>query len=113
MSSGAPLSTDAPKSSTSTATTPTATATVSASGFGAIYSLLLILPVLFLVAFHAGAGYLSYQKYGSTLWAVVDFMFAYFYYPYYAFFLSAPAPSTGVLYGGKRSVMNLLKMKWK
>ena len=89
-----------------------ATATVSATGLGAIWGFLVIIPILFMIAFHVGAGYLSYQKFGSIGWAFVDFLFAYFYYPYYAFFLSAPAPAP-VLFGGKRSVMNLLKMKWK
>lgn len=97
---------------TAAATPATATATAAVTGFGAIWAFLLILPVLFMIAFHVGAGYLSYQKFGSLPWAFVDFLFAYFYYPYYAFYLSAPAPAP-VLFGGKRSVMNLLKMKWK
>jgi hypothetical protein len=55
-----------------------------------------------LIAFHIGAGYLSYQKYGSLGWAFLDFLFAYFYYPYYAFFLAKdPGPSMGMM-GGKR-----------
>ena len=73
--------------------TPAATATISApaTGFGAILGGLAILPILFLIVFHAGAGYLSYQKFGSMGWAFLDFLFAYFYYPYYAFFLTTPS----------------------
>lgn len=54
----------------------------------AILGGLAVLPILFLIFFHAGAGYLSYQKFGSMGWAILDFFFAYFYYPYYAFFLT-------------------------
>ncbi len=74
--------------------TPEATTTLvaPATGFGAILGGLAILPILFLIVFHAGAAYLSYQKYQSSMWAFIDFLFAYFYYPYYAFFLAgAPA----------------------
>jgi hypothetical protein len=52
-----------------------------------------------------GAGYLSYQKYGSMAWAFLDFLFAYFYYPYYAFFLAkeaSPSPMMPAMIGGKR-----------
>lgn len=94
---------------------PAATATISApaTGFGAILGGLAILPIVFLIIFHAGAGYLSYQKYGSGLWAFVDFLFAYFYYPYYAFFLSS-APSMqaspiNTMMGGLRKMMGKRK----
>lgn len=63
-----------------------------------VFYALALIPAVFAFVFHLGAAYLSYQKYGSFLWAVVDFFFAVFYYPYYAFVLSkAPAPSTGLL----------------
>jgi hypothetical protein len=59
---------------------------------------LAIIPLLFAFVFHLGAAYLSYQKYGSFLWALLDFVFAVFYYPYYAFVLSkAPAPQQGLM----------------
>ncbi len=75
------------------------TAGLSVSAFG----FLLIFPIVLTIVFHFGAAYLSYQKYQSGLWALVDFFFAVFYYPYYAFFLaSAPAPSQGVFAGGRR-----------
>jgi hypothetical protein len=67
---------------------------------------------LFALIFAVGAAYLSYKTFGSIPWAVLNFFFPYFYYPYYAFFLaSAPAPQP-VLFGGKKSILNLLKMKW-
>jgi hypothetical protein len=95
---------------------PSATATISApaTGFGAVLGGLAILPIVFLIIFHAGAAYLSYQKYQSGMWAFVDFLFAYFYYPYYAFFLSGtsanvePSPINTMmggmakLFGGRR-----------
>jgi hypothetical protein len=85
---------NAPAPPQDTKKTPEASATLvaPATGFGAILGGLAILPILFLIVFHAGAAYLSYQKYQSGMWAAVDFLFAYFYYPYYAFFLAgAPA----------------------
>lgn len=49
---------------------------------------LAIIPAIFALVFHLGASYLSYKTYGSIGWAVLDFFFAVFYYPYYAFFLA-------------------------
>ncbi len=86
-----------------------ATLVAPATGFGAILGGLAILPIMFLLVFHGGAAYLSYQKYQSGLWAFVDFLFAYFYYPYYAFFLSGvpanvePSPINTMM-GGLRKV---------
>lgn len=48
--------------------------------------------------FHYGAARLSYNTYGSYAWSFVAFIFAVFYYPYYAFFVSRPA----TFFGGKR-----------
>jgi hypothetical protein len=87
----------------------TATLVAPATGFGAILGGLAVLPILFLIIFHAGAAYLSYQKYQSGLWAFVNFLFAYFYYPYYAFFLSGtpanvePSPINTMM-GGLRKL---------
>ena len=90
---------------------PVEVALPSPTGVGAMLGALAVIPIVFLFIFHLGAGYLSYQKYGSMAWAVLDFFFAYFYYPYYAFVLNAPtAPQP--MFGGKRSVLNLFKMKW-
>jgi hypothetical protein len=44
------------------------------------------------------AAKLSYDKYGSFLWATLDFFFPVFYIPYYAFFLNTPTSST---FGGR------------
>lgn len=96
--------------------TPTATATLAipATGYAAFMGGLAILPIIFLIVFHAGAAYLSYQKYQSGMWAFIDFLFAYFYYPYYAFFLTnAPAgmePSPiNTMMGGLRKMMRMRK----
>ena len=72
------------------------------TGFGVLASTIMIIPLLILLVFHLGAGYLSYQKYGNLGWAFLNFIFAYFYYPYYAFFLAKdPGPSMGMI-GGKK-----------
>lgn len=94
----------------------TATLVAPATGFGAILGGLAVLPIIFLIVFHAGAAYLSYQKYHSTMWAALDFLFAYFYYPYYAFFLAnAPAgmePSPiNTMMGGMRSLGKMLRAR--
>ncbi len=58
---------------------------------------------IFGIIFHVGAGYLSYQKYGSILWAILDTIFAFIYYPYYAYFLAKePVPTPGIFTGGRR-----------
>jgi len=80
---------------------PTAvSATLTPQASAGVMSILTIIPVIILFVFHLGAAYLSYQKFGSMMWAVVDFIFAYFYYPYYSFFLAstpvAAAPMTPV-----------------
>jgi hypothetical protein len=89
--------------STASTETPSTEAKVvtAPSGFWAIMGGLAILPILFFLFFHLGAGYLSYQKYGSIMWAVLDFFFAYFYYPYYAFFLAKDVPPQSII-GGRR-----------
>ena len=68
-----------------------------AAGFG-IASM--IFGIIFAFDWHLGAASLSYAKYGSIGWAILDFFFATFYYPFYAFFLNTPAP-TGMM-GGRR-----------
>ena len=62
--------------------------TVSLPELGGAYSLVLFVYMLF---FHVGAGVLSYRKYGSMGWAVLAGIFAYVYYPYYAFTATSPA----------------------
>jgi hypothetical protein len=77
------------------------------TGIGVLGSVFVLIPIFLLIAFHVGAGYLSYQKYGNLGWAFVNFLFAYFYYPYYAFFLAKePAPSgLPAMVGGKRGIL--------
>ncbi len=57
-----------------------------------------IASLLFYIAFSYGAAKLSYDKYQSVGWAILNFIFAAFYYPYYAIFLSGPSSS----FGGRR-----------
>jgi hypothetical protein len=52
-----------------------------------------------LFIWHLGAASLSYAKYGSIGWAILDFFFAAFYYPFYALVLNTPAAS---MMGGRR-----------
>lgn len=76
-----------PKTSTGT-TVKFEWPTVSLPELGGAYSLFLFVYMLF---FHVGAGVLSYRKYGSMGWAVIAGIFAYVYYPYYAFTATSPA----------------------
>lgn len=82
----------------------------------ALTILVVIFLIIYVISFHVGAAMLSYHKYGSFFWAIVNFVFAWFYYPFYAFFLDtntppvATAPTTtetmvgGVIkmFGGRR-----------
>lgn len=89
--------------------TPEATAAANATAAGAVgvFGVLTMLSIFFLLFFHIGAGYLSYQKYGSMLWAIVNFIFAYFYYPYYAFFLAKdPSPQPLGMIGGMMKALS-------
>ncbi len=63
-----------------------------------------------IVAFlwHFGAASLSYAKYGSIGWAIVDFFFATLYYPYYALVLNTPTPTMGMMTGGIRRLRKLM-----
>jgi len=97
-------------------TTPQANATLVVPGAGAVVSTVMLIPLLILFVFHLGAAYLSYQKYGNLGWAFFNFIFAYFYYPYYAFFLAKePAPSAlpMMMGGGKHGLMGMLKKLMK
>jgi len=67
---------------------------------------------IFAFIFAIGAAVLSYKTYGSYPWAILDFFFPYLYYPYYALVLHQAPPATTTMFGGKKSVLNLLKMKW-
>ena len=94
-----------PAAETSTTTTDTTTTTTTdgkaVAGVFGLFAGIGLFSLLFLLFFHIGAGYLSYQKYGSMFWAVIDFLFAYFYYPYYSFFLAKDVPPQ-TMFGGRR-----------
>ena len=103
---------------TSTTTTDTVTTTTTDPNAGkavaGVFGILAgvgLFSLLFLLFFHIGAGYLSYQKYGSMFWAVIDFLFAYFYYPYYAFFLAKDVPPQPMFGGRKLLRKTLLKRR--
>jgi hypothetical protein len=75
----------------------------------------IVFGVLFLFVFNLGAAYLSYSKYQSFGWAALDFVFAVFYYPVYAFFLngttaavSPVVPAMSPMYGGGKKAMKYL-----
>ena len=77
-------------------TTPESTGSSLFAGFGVLLSILFFL--LLLLGPAVSAAKLSYDKYGSFLWATLDFFFPMFYIPYYAFFLNTPTSST---FGGR------------
>jgi hypothetical protein len=60
----------------------------------------MIISFVFIFVWHLGAASLSYAKYGSIGWAILDFFFATMYYPFYAFFLNTPAAAP--MMGGRR-----------
>lgn len=77
---------------------------ITAFGLTSAFALLAIVPILFTIIFHLGAAFLSYKKYGSIGWAILNFFFAVFYYPYYAFALNdgVTESSQPSLLGGRR-----------
>lgn len=71
-----------------------------ASGGWAIFLFIIgLLPWFF---FSYGAARLSYMKYQSYGWAVLDFFFSGFYYPFYAWFLAEPPTPSFPVVGGRR-----------
>ena len=112
-SAGNTSSTTTPDTSSTTTTTTTADAATakSAAGIFGLFAGVGLFSLIFFLLFHIGAGYLSYQKYGSMLWAVLDFLFPYFYYPYYAFFLAKDMPPQTMLGGRKGLSKSLLKRR--
>ena len=105
---------DVPPPATDAPPAPQIEATIAAPATGVWAALagVAIIPILVLIAFHVGAGYLSYQKYGSVGWAFLDFLFAYFYYPYYAFFLAKDPGPSAQMFGGKRGLVKMMLGKW-
>lgn len=76
-----------PPGSTPESTTKTPEVSTEYSNMITVYS---IIGFIFAVVFSYGAAKLSYDKYRSVGWAVLDFFFSWFYYPYYAIVLNAP-----------------------
>jgi len=61
-----------------------------------------VIGVLFAFLWSFGAASLSYAKYGSIGWAILDFFFATLYYPFYALVLNTPSSSmTSPMVGGR------------
>lgn len=116
-SAGNTSSTTTPDTSTTTSNTSSTTTTTDAkdakavAGIFGLFAGIGLFSLIFFLIFHIGAGYLSYQKYGSMLWAVLDFLFPYFYYPYYAFFLAKDMPPQTMLGGRKGLSKSLLKRR--
>jgi len=101
------MSTPAPAPSSALAPTSNETpSSQSSSGLaflvGGAGILVTIISSILLIAFHVGAAKLSYDKYGSIGWAILDFFFATIYYPYYAFVLNYPGVGTATFLGGRR-----------
>lgn len=85
-----------------TASSAAGTAVVAGSSLYMI--LLVLLGSIPLLIFHYGAAKLSFDTYGSYLWAFVDFLFPYLYYPFYAIVLksSVSVGSSPAVFGGRR-----------
>jgi hypothetical protein len=66
----------------------------------------MVFGIIFAFVWHLGAASLSYAKYGSIGWAILDFFFATFYYPFYAFVLNTPPAPTSI-FGGRRRLPKL------
>jgi hypothetical protein len=63
----------------------------------ALVSISAVVSGLFYIIFSYGAAKLSYDRFQNVGWAVVDFLFPMFYYPYYAFNFSGAQQ-----YGGRK-----------
>jgi hypothetical protein len=63
----------------------------------ALVSISAIFGGLFYIIFSYGAAKLSYDRFQNVGWAVLDFLFPMFYYPYYAFTMSGAQQ-----YGGRK-----------
>lgn len=66
---------------------------------------MIVINVLLGLVYCYGAARLSYNTFGSMGWAVVAFFLAPIYYPYYAIFVSQPAPPPSVMsdmFGARR-----------
>jgi len=85
----------APVSPSTTQTQPAtfwSVLTIILGSFGGVFAFLL----------HAAAAKLSYDKYQSVGWAILDFIFGSVYVPYYAFFLNTPSSQPAMGGRGRR-----------
>jgi hypothetical protein len=85
----------APVSPSTTQTQPAtfwSVLTIILGSFGGVFAFLL----------HAAAAKLSYDKYQSVGWAILDFIFGSVYIPYYAFFLNTPSSQPAMGGRGRR-----------
>jgi hypothetical protein len=90
-----------PDANTGPANKPESDNTDTAKAAGVLSIVAGVFGFLFMVIWHYGAASLSYAKYGSIGWAILDFFFATFYYPYYALVLNTPTPT---MMGGRRKL---------
>lgn len=98
MPSSGPV--DPPPNANTVATDTTKTTETVTSAMGPLAIVGAIIGFLPLFIWHMGAASLSYAKYGSIGWAILDFFFAVFYYPYYALVLNTPTAAP--VMGGRR-----------
>ena len=89
---------------------PDATTTVDATLASGWATAGVVIGVLFAFLWSFGAASLSYAKYGSIGWAILDFFFATLYYPFYALVLNTPSSSMNSPMMGGRSLRWLRKM---
>ena len=82
--------------------TPVAPAPVSWGTFIVTLLTVFLVPIIFGFIFAYGAAKLSFDRYGSFGWALLDFVFPMFYYPYYAIFVSKPASASPTILGAMR-----------
>ncbi len=66
----------------------------------ALVSISAVFGGIFYIIFSYGAAKLSYDRFQNVGWAVVNFLFPMFYYPYYALTMSGAQQ-----YGGRKSLL--------
>jgi hypothetical protein len=88
----------APTNPALTEPTMTTTTTATPTVWGGFLTIVAALGGVFGILLHAAAAKLSYDKYQSVGWAILDFIFGSIYIPYYAFFLNSPTSQT---FGGR------------
>ena len=84
------------------ALTTTTTATATPTVWGGLMTIVAAFGGFFALLLHIAAAKLSYDKYQSVGWAILDFFFGTLYIPYYAFFLNSPSAAPIGGRGGRR-----------